>query len=189
MDVTDDPVRRLPAGWAGALLATTSLAALCCVALLWLGMSDSSFLAVFAVVFVLGIAAIGWLVPALVAMLYYRTFKLGLIAPAMVAITFALAHTEIPRTVGWALSEGSFERAETQCAETGLIGVYSITRASRHDAGCHFTTDGGFMNTVGIAHLPNDIPADAAVEGEPIQDGQYEYRHIDGPWYRFSQAF
>ncbi|MFI7003822.1 hypothetical protein [Nocardia sp. NPDC050175] len=189
MSVTADPVRQLPDGWAAPLIATTFLAALCCIALLWFGMSNGSFLGFMAAIFVLGLAAIGWLVPALVAMLYYRTFMLGLIAPAIVAITFALLHTDIPRSVGWALSEGSLERAEVRCTDTGLIGVYLVTHASRRAAGCHFYTDGGFMDSVGIAHLPNGVPADAVAEGGPIRDGQYGYWHINGPWYRFSQAF
>jgi hypothetical protein len=158
MDVTADPVRQLPYGWALALKTAAVLAALCCITLLWNGMSDGFFLWPLFAVWMLEVTGIGWLVPALVAMLYYRTFKLGLIAPAIVAITFAGAlpisrtafrrarWTRVRRPVtgssGTGISTGpgtgSPKRSERCRPEIGLAGFVPVN--VRHSADVDLAT-------------------------------------------------
>lgn len=93
----------------------------------------------------------------------------------------------IPFEVGFRLSKPDLEATAADCIERQIlrIGVYHVWRIEVVDAGCMFYTNGGLVDSVGIAYMPDGVP----YLGQPRTDGDVGYFPIEGDWYRFLKQF
>lgn len=167
------------------------------VAMLWAGSYPSGSL-------VVGLLAAGLAV--LTAVLGLIHIIAGLVARRvqLVAITTGIAvaliggaafaaRIELPLLARFALVRPAFERvvAERLAADEGVepcpswIGTYRISNCRTIGSATYFTErDGGFLNGVGFAYLPDGLPA-----APPTAGGSITYGQLRGPWYWYNEAW
>lgn len=182
-----EPARTASPWWRVSIAVITLLVSVCCVATLWLLMSDAAFPYLVLTGWALVLLGALWLVIGLFGAVRYRRCWRLLLAPGAVALTCALAWTGLPDNLGWRVSTGSLERLATNCEASahGRYGVYTITRVVKRDGGCLLYTDGGLIDSVGFAYFPHGAPR----QGPPRHDGDIGYTPLEGSWYRFIQQF
>ncbi|MFZ2529216.1 MAG: hypothetical protein WAX14_16425 [Rhodococcus sp. (in: high G+C Gram-positive bacteria)] len=146
----------------------------------------------FAAALIAGVAlivvGIAWVVLAGIQTFRYHWDRRILVAPLVVTVTALVLTSGIPRTVGWAMTAGSLRAHAERCTDSDQprqIGVYSVAQTRALPAGCVFLLDGGFLNTIGVAHLP-DGPTSL---GEDDVRGATAWTAIDNGWYRFILPF
>lgn len=167
-------------------LITLSVGA-CCVAVLWLLMSDAAFPVLVLAGWALVMLGVLWSAIGLFGAIRYHHYRWLLLAPGAVVLTCALAWADIPRNIGWRVSSGSLEQLAAACdtSARGRYGVYTVTSVVNRDGGCLLYTAGGFIDPVGFAYFPHGVPR----QGTPRYDGDVGYIPIEGSWYRFVQRF
>ncbi|MBF6167369.1 hypothetical protein IU486_21805 [Streptomyces gardneri] len=182
-----EPARTASRWWRVSVAVITLLVSLCCVATLWLLMSDAAFPYLVLAGWALVLLGALWLVIGLFGAIRYRRYLRLLLAPGAVALTCALAWADLPEDFGWRVSAGSLERLATSCDASahGRYGVYTITSVVERDDGCLLYTDGGLIDPVGFAYFPHGAPR----QGPPRSDGDVGYTPLEGSWYRFVQRF
>lgn len=163
------------------------LVTIACAALLLAALQP---IASFVLVIIAGYALVGlgavWTALAGVRLWRFRPDRRIWIAPTIVVVTVTLAVLGVPGRIGWQLSKGDLARYAEDCPATYgdmRLGVYEVYMVTPRPGGCHFYTEGGLFDAVGVAHLPggtDDI-------GDPVQEGDIGYRHLDGDWYRFTE--
>ncbi len=88
------------------------------------------------------------------------------------------------------MSKNRLTAVARECPKTfddrRIGGVYRVWQIRPVDGGCLFYIEGGLIDSIGLAHLPNGAP----YLGEPPRhDGDIGYREYHGDWYRFVQRF
>jgi len=129
-----------------------------------------------------------WSVLGLIGWFGFRSLRITTIAPAVVLVTAALVMLSVPSTVAFAVSKPSLVAASAQCVQSWndhWIGVYRVWRVQPVDGGCLFYIEGGLIDSIGLAYLPDGAPH----LGKPRRDGDIGYEHYNGDWYRFVQRF
>ncbi|GAA3158806.1 hypothetical protein GCM10020255_040840 [Rhodococcus baikonurensis] len=93
-----------------------------------------------------------------------------------------------PSHVAFALSKDSLEAVAADCQkslENQTIGVYRVLQVWPVGNGCRFHIEGGLIDSIGLAYLPDGAP----YLGKPRHDGDIGYQEFDGDWYSFVQRF
>ncbi|MEV2223943.1 hypothetical protein AB0E01_29255 [Nocardia vinacea] len=176
-----------PKVWAAIMGVTTAAAGLCCAFLLWIQGADGGL--PYLLLAGIGLVCVGaiWFAAGIWGLIAYRTYLLTLLAPVLVLGAFALLLTGVMPKLSWWISRDAFTEVGTACAATSSdrwIGVYHIRHIGKYDGGCLFYTDGGLLDSVGFAYMPDGVPA-AAHPGY----ARIEYTPFEGAWYRFSEPF
>ncbi len=182
-----EPARTASRWWRASIAVITLSVSVCCVAMLWLLMSDAGFPALVVTGWALVLLGALWLMIGLFGAIRYRRYRSLLFAPGAVVLTCALAWAGIPGNLGWRISGGSLERLAAGCEASapGRYGVYTITSVVKRADGCLLYTDGGLIDPVGFAYFPRGAPG----QGPPRHDGDIGYTPLEGSWYRFVQRF
>ncbi|MBY6540286.1 hypothetical protein HQ325_16550 [Rhodococcus sp. BP-349] len=139
-------------------------------------------------VWALGILGAAWLVLTVVGWIKYRAWKLASIAVAIVAATAVLVVLSVPFRVAFAVSKGPLTDIATACSATpagGWAGAYELDGVSAVDGGCLIYVEGGFLDQVGFAYMPDGAPK----LGPPDGEQQIGYAGLDGDWYTFVHRF
>ena len=129
-----------------------------------------------------------WIVLTWIGFQRYRASWASLLVPVLVVLTFVLSYLSVPFWIGFQVSKPALRDAADDCGATGprQLGLYDVRMVRAADeGGCLFFTQGGLIDSVGIAYLPGGAPN----LGEPRHEGDIGYRHIEGDWYRFVQRF
>lgn len=129
-----------------------------------------------------------WLVLGLVGWFSFRALRTTTIAPALVLTTAVLVMLSVPSTVAFAVSKGSLAAASGQCEQSfddRWMGMYRVWRVQPVDGGCLFYIEGGLIDSIGLAYLPDGAP----YLGVPRHDGDIGYTQYSGDWYRFVERF
>ncbi|MGW1737175.1 hypothetical protein ACWCPQ_00035 [Nocardia sp. NPDC001965] len=167
------------------LVGTVVLAVLvefCCAVMIWFVASDGWAgypLIASGVLLVLGVL---WSIWALFGLIRYRAHPLSAVAPLLAAVAVGLVYSGAAERSGWQLSKGALAAAAVDCAdssEPARIGLYLVERVHRYGAECRFYTDGGLIDQVGFAYLPEGPPPERRAS-------ETTYRRYDGSWYRFT---
>ncbi|MCX5044038.1 hypothetical protein OG921_12750 [Aldersonia sp. NBC_00410] len=170
-------------------VALTVLVSVACGVVLWASAAPVvDFVYIVLAGWALLFLGIAWLVLALIGLLRYRAYRASLIAPVLVLTTAALVVFSVPSWIGFQVSKGGLADAAAECrdsVEKVRIGVYEVSRIAHREEGCLFYTQGGLIDSVGVAYLPGGAP----YLGRPRHDGEIGYSHLDGDWYRFVEAF
>ena len=179
-----------PARWWTVLSGVTAvLVGLVCGVIVWTFVPPVVFFPWFALAsWVLLILGAVWLVVGLVGWFKFRALRATAIAPALVLATAVLVVLSVPSTVAFAVSKRSLVAASTQCVqsmEDRRIGVYQVRRIQPVDGGCLFYIEGGLIDPIGLAYLPDGAP----YLGKPRHDGDIGYEQYSGDWYRFVERF
>ena len=188
MTTNASPRAATPTWWqVTAGVAVPLLVAAVCLGLLTVALQP---IASFVLVVILGYALVGlgvvWAALAMVRLWCYRPDRRIWIAPALVAATAALAALGVPSWVGWQLSKSELDRYAETCTtsyEDMRFGAYEVYMVTPRPDGCHFYTEGGLFDAVGVAHLPGGTDQ----IGPPVTEGDIGYQHLDGDWYRFTE--
>ena len=179
-------------------LAVTVVVGSCLAAgtILWAGSYPSgALMPELAAVLLAGITSVLWLV-FLVAGLRARRFRLlGMITAVGVVVlvgsAFA-ARIELPLLARFAIVRPAFDRIVAERAAVGTgqkpcpawIGTYRISACWTYGTGTYFSErDGGFLNGVGFAYLPDGPP-----DGSPV-GGSITYSQLRGSWYWYIQEW
>ncbi|MBY6364638.1 hypothetical protein [Rhodococcoides corynebacterioides] len=103
------------------------------------------------------------------------------------AATVVLAGMSVPFTVGFAMSRSSLAEVAEDCAAPGggRIGVYVFEGLEAADGGCLIYVEGGVVDQVGFAYLPDGAPR----LGPPAGEQEIGYAELDGDWYTFLRRF
>ncbi|NGP09345.1 hypothetical protein G6038_28525 [Rhodococcus sp. 14C212] len=139
----------------------------------------SSVLVVLGAVWV-GLGLIGWF--------RYRALRASAVAPVLVVLTVVLVALSVPSRVAFAVSRNALAAEARRCPQSWTdqrIGVYRIWQIRPVEGGCLFFIEGGLIDSIGLAYLPDGAPH----LGDPRRDGEIGYRPYSGPWYRFVQRF
>jgi len=118
----------------------------------------------------------------------FRALRVTAIAPVLVFATAVSVLLSVPSTVAFAVSKGALAAAAAECAQSWdarRIGVYQVRRIQPVDDGCLFYIEGGLIDPIGLAYLPEGAP----YLGKPRHDGDIGYKEYNGAWYRFVQRF
>ncbi|MBB2909192.1 hypothetical protein FHS43_000438 [Streptosporangium becharense] len=116
------------------------------------------------------------------------------VPPVISAAVIGLLSVDAPLTARFRLSEASLERVAREVAagrhperDEQWIGLFHVSAIHQHEAGASFLVKGaGFLNREGFTWSPAGKP-DANRDG--YGDGENYYRHIHGPWYRWTEGF
>ncbi len=181
---------RRPARWWTWLTAITALlVTLVCGVILYSFIPPTVSFPIFALAaWVLLILGAFWLTFALIGWFKYRAFRWTLVAPVLVLVTIGLVALSVPSTFAFTVSKRALSTAADQCGETfedQTIGLYRVWMTERVDGGCLFYMDGGLIDPVGLAHMPDGVP----YLGDPRHEGDIGYQEFNGDWYRFVVAF
>lgn len=182
-----------PLAWVAIMAITTVAAGLCCAFLLWLQGTDGGLSPSFWAGIGLVCSGAVWFAAGLWGLFAYRAYLLTLVAPSLVLGSLGLLITGGVPKVAWWISRDAFAEAGVTCPASGSaswIGVYRIRRVegwtdTRGHDGCLFYTDGGFLDRVGFAYLPNGAPS----SDRPPSSDRIEYTPFEGNWYRFVEPF
>ncbi len=175
-------------------IAVPGLVAVACGVMLWSSAAPVVDFVYFMLAgWALVLLGVAWLVLVVIGWFRYRTVRRTLLAPAVVApalvlVTAALVVVQAPFRLGFLVSKPALADAAADCTyslEHRRIGVYSVRSTRELDGGCLFFTQGGLIDSVGIAYLPGGAPH----LGAPRHDGDIGYDHIGGDWYRFVERF
>ena len=182
--------RAHPATWWTVLSALTAvLVAVVCGVILWAFMPPVVFFPYFALASsVLVILGVVWAGLGLVGWFRYRAVRASAVAPVLVVLTVAAVALSVPSQVAFAVSKNALADAAQQCPQSWTdqrIGVYRIWQIRPVEDGCLFFIEGGLIDSIGLAYLPDGAP----YLGDPRRDGEIGYRPYSGPWYRFVQRF
>lgn len=181
--------RARPQWWLWLTGITAVLVALACGVVLWSFMPPVVDFVYFALAgWALLILGAVWLVATLIGWFKYRAWRWSAAAPVIVVATLGLVMLSVPSRVAFALSEGALTEAAAECqeaTENRTIGVYRIESVRKMDGGCVFFIEGGLIDGIGLAYLPNGAP----YLGDPRFDGDFGYKEYEGDWYRFVQRF
>lgn len=129
-----------------------------------------------------------WLVLGLIGWFKFRALRATTIAPTLVFATAVLVMLSVPSTVAFAVSKNSMAAASAECAKSSddrRIGMYQVWQVQPVDGGCLFYIEGGLIDSIGLAYLPDGAP----YLGKPRHDGDIGYEQYSGDWYRFVQRF
>ncbi|UJC81462.1 hypothetical protein D4768_00355 [Rhodococcus erythropolis] len=170
-------------------IVTAVLVALTCGVIVWSFMPPVVYFPFFALAasVLLGLGGV-WLILSLIGWMKYKTLRLSTIAPVIVLVTGALVTLSVPSHVAFALSKDSLEAVAADCQkslENRTIGVYRVLQVWPVGNGCRFHIEGGLIDSIGLAYLPDGAP----YLGKPRRDGEIGYQEFDGDWYSFVQAF
>lgn len=179
-----------PATWWTALSALTAVfVVLVCGVILWAFMPPVVFFPYFALAAsVLVILGAVWVGLGLVGWFRYRAVRASAVAPVLVMLTVVLVAMAVPSRVAFAVSKNALADAAHQCPQSWTdqrIGVYRIWQIRPVEGGCLFFIEGGLIDSIGLAYLPDGAP----YLGDPRRDDDIGYRPYSGPWYRFVQRF
>lgn len=188
--IDQDRDRRAPNWWRiSAVILLPTLVAVACGVVLWASAAPVvDFVYVALAEFGLLILGGGWVVLTWIGFVRYRAWRASVLAPALVVVTIVLSSLSIPFWIGFQVSKPALHDAAADCAagEPRHIGIFDVQMVrAAEEGGCLFFTQGGLIDSVGIAYLPSGAPN----LGEPRHDGDIGYRHIEGDWYRFVQRF
>lgn len=153
-----------------------------CLFLLWNQMSRGSFDSVIMALLALMFLGLLWLLAGATGLWLYRAWRLNLIAPLVVALTFAVASAEVPDKLGWALSKDALERVAITCAPTNgtRLGLYSVRKITKRDGGCLIYDADYSIGLEGFAYFPDNAL--------PPNPSGIHYKPFAGPWYRFYEG-
>lgn len=175
--------------WTIASAVTAVLVGLVCCVIVWTFMPPVVYFPWFALAsWVLLILGAVWLVIGLVGWFKFRARRATVVAPALVFATAVLVLLSVPSKVAFAVSKGSLAAESVECVQSGddrRIGVYQVLRIQPVDGGCLFYIEGGLIDSIGLAYLPEGAP----YLGAPRRDGDIGYEKYSGAWYRFVQRF
>jgi hypothetical protein len=179
-----------PARWWTVLSVVTAiLVGLVCCVIVWAFLPPVVFFPWFALAaWVLLILGAVWLVLGVVGWFKFRALRVTTIAPVVVLATAGLVMLSVPSTVAFAVSKGSLAAAAVPCVQSWddrRIGMYQVRRIQPVDGGCLFYIEGGLIDSIGLAYLPEGAP----YLGKPRHDGDIGYTPYRGDWYRFVQRF
>ena len=179
-----------PAPWWTALTGVTAvLVTLTCGVILWSFIPPVVYFPIFALAsaMLLGLGGI-WLILGLIGWVKHRSWRPSALAPAAVLLTVASVMLSVPSQVAFTMSKKSLADAARECSESFAdrrIGAYQVRRIQPVDNGCLFFIEGGLIDSIGLAYLPDGAP----YLGEPRHDGDIGYEEYAGDWYRFVQRF
>ncbi|MEV0247510.1 hypothetical protein AB0H76_13035 [Nocardia sp. NPDC050712] len=182
----------IPTAWKLGVVATTTLAGAFSLWVLWTHLTrfdDPEALIAGGIMVLIPSAA--WLTLAVLGGLNYRTWwRLGLLMPAIVAITTALSLLQVPGQIGWAMSRGAMNRAAATCDapeysagrdftyKREKIGMYDFHHIEREShGGCEFVLMGYPTSRTGFLFLPHDERRDGAYG--------HRYQYLGDHWYYY----
>nr|WP_296769621.1 hypothetical protein [Rhodococcus sp. (in: high G+C Gram-positive bacteria)] len=175
--------------WKWSTGITAALVATACGVILWSFSPPVVFFPIYALAqaVLLFLGAV-WLVFAMIGWFRYRGLRWTAIAPALVILTAALVLFSVPSRTAFLVSKSSLETVAADCADSQQdrrIGAYSVLQIRRMDKGCLFFIQGGLIDSIGLAYLPDSDPR----IGKPRHDGDFGFEEFSGDWYRFVQRF
>ncbi|WP_194824609.1 hypothetical protein [Nocardia sp. XZ_19_231] len=182
--VVEPADRGTPSWWPLASSVIIGVVVLCCLGLLWTGISKADLDLTLGLLLSLAFTGLLWAVWSMTGLVVYRVGWISLVAPGVVVVTMGISWSGLPDRLGWWLSESAMTQAAQTCDPADgdrRIGVYSVGRVSTRDNGCLLTVSGmGLVSPAGFAYMPAGEP--------PAARGEYDeqYTHLDGSWYRFS---
>jgi hypothetical protein len=182
--------RANPAAWWTALTGFTALiVAIVCGVILWTFMPPVVAFPLFALAaWTLVVTGPIWLLLSLIGWFKYRALRWSAIAPGVVLVTLMLVALSAPSLVAFAISKDSLAAAARECPKSltdRRIGAYKVWQIQPVDNGCLFFIEGGLIDSIGLAYLPNGAP----YIGDPRRDGDIGYQEYHGDWYQFVQRF
>lgn len=183
-----DQRRDPPAWWEASVVVITAVAAAACAVLLYSLTPPSAMIWLLAVSgWLLLILGAVWLVLTIIGWVRYRAWKLSSLAVIVVAVTALLAGVSAPFTVGFALSKGELAEVASDCTAPvgGRVEVYVFEGLKAVDGGCLIYVEGGVVDQVGFAYLPDGAPRLGPSAGEQ----EIGYAELDGDWYTFLRRF
>lgn len=113
------------------------------------------------------------------------------LAVLMIGGSAGASRIELPLLARFAASRSAFDAVIAERGEAGpgavcpgWIGSYRIGSCRTVDSATYFTErDGGFLNSVGFAYLPE------GPDGVPSSGPSTTYGQLQGPWYWFVEAW
>ncbi len=182
--------RAHPASWWTVLSVLTAvLVALVCGVVLWAFMPPVVFFPYFALASsALVILGVVWAGLGLLGWFRYRALRASAVAPVLVVLTVVLVALSVPSRVAFAVSRNALAAEARQCPQSWTdqrIGMYRIWQIRPVEGGCLSFIEGGLIDSIGLAYLPDGAPH----LGAPRRDGEIGYTPYSGPWYRFVQRF
>lgn len=175
--------------WTAATRTTAVLVGLVCGVILWTFLPPVVLFPYFALASAVLLALGGiWVILGLIGWVRFRALRPSVTAPVLVLITVAAVAASVPSQFAFAVSKNRLTAVARECPKTfddRRIGVYRVWQIRPVDGGCLFYIEGGLIDSIGLAHLPNGAP----YLGEPRHDGDIGYREYHGDWYRFVQRF
>ncbi len=111
---------------------------------------------------------------------------------ALIAVAAFASRIELPLLARFAIVRPAFDRVVAERAAAGgdagpcpaWIGTYRINGCWTSGTSTYFSErDGGFLNSVGFAYLPDGPPF-----GSPM-GGSIAYSQLRGPWYWYIQEW
>ncbi|MFE4500035.1 hypothetical protein ACFRFQ_09220 [Rhodococcus sp. NPDC056743] len=178
-----------PADWWTVLVGITALlVAGACGVVLWSVVPLVSYAYYALAIVVLAVLGAVWLILSVIGWFKFRAMRWSLIAPGLVLVTGALVMLSVPSRVAFMASQSSLVAEAQECSTSSTdrrIGAYQVRRIEPVGDGCLFYLEGGLINSIGLAYLPDGAP----YLGDPRHDGDIGYQAFDGDWYTFVQAF
>lgn len=119
-------------------------------------------------------------------------FLTAAVALVLIGGSALVARIELPLLARFVLARSSFDRvvAERAAGDASAdhcpawIGTYRISNCRTIGTDTYFTErDGGFLNSVGFAYLPDGPPAD------PPTVSSITYSQLRGSWYWYNEAW
>lgn len=178
------------AWWRWLTIAVTAVATAACLVIVWAWIPPTVVFPIFALAStVLVFVGLAWLVLVLIGWAKFRAWKLPSIAVVVVVATAIAVMFSAPSRAAFAVSQGALSDLTIKCSQSfdvEHVGVYVVRYVQPvDDGGCLIYVEGGFLDSVGFAYLPDRTP----YLGKPRRDGEIGYTPLQGNWYTFVQAF
>ncbi|MFC4373855.1 hypothetical protein ACFO5K_07035 [Nocardia halotolerans] len=180
----------VPVAWNVTMVLASVATALCCARKIWADITvfdDDEFWLTAGLLLAIPVAV--WLVSVIVAGLrYVGWWRLGLLVPALLAITVALAEHSVPGRIGWLMTRSDMNQAAAACdaLESGrsvrgyngeTIGLYKFHHIeSEPGKECEFYLSRHYPGVrSGFIYLPNGK--------DLVSDIDNKYVRLDNSWY------
>ncbi|MDO3647420.1 hypothetical protein Q3A91_10615 [Nocardia mangyaensis] len=178
--------------WNAMMVMASVATALCCARKIWADVTvfdDDEFWLTLGLLLVVPVAV--WSVLVVVACLRYAGWwRLGLLVPAFVAVTVALAGFSVPGRIGWLMTRSDMNQAAAACDalesrrsvggyNSETIGLYKFHHVeSEPDKECEFYFSRYYPGVrSGFIYLPNGR--------DLVSDMDSTYIRLDDSWYYF----
>jgi hypothetical protein len=132
-------------------------------------------------------AGLVWVVAVVVWRRRYRRWTpIWWLVPVAIAVGVALASTDLPLRLRFALSRSALEAVVSGGKVNGGpvdAGLYHVGYFEKTEFGYHLQVSSDFLTEWGFAYSPGGPPPGPDIDVPTYGEGQSSYRHFDGPWY------
>ena len=111
------------------------------------------------------------------------------LVPSILAVTSVVAAAGLPLAIRFELSRPAFEELDADPPGPDALRQVGLYRVCCYEAtafGYQFGVSEGPTTVWGFAYSPNAPPTGPDIDVGPVthlQEGDYAYRHLSGPWY------